>query len=147
MYEQLFSARPASFVKEVKMPAGRPPKGARLVEALEGSARAKRRLRVILETITGTRTVRAACEELAIGEAAFHKLRARTLQEAVEGLEPRPLGRPAAEQEETGEVAELEAEIKSLRRELEAARIREELAVALPQLSKSRKKGRRSFPK
>lgn len=126
------------------MPAGRPPKGPGLVEGLEGSGDAKRRLRLILETIAGTRSVSSACEELGIGEAAFHKLRNRTLQEAVEGLEPRPLGRPPTESEEDEHVMELEAKVETLSRELKAAQIREELAVTLPQLLKEGKKGGRT---
>jgi hypothetical protein len=99
---------------------------------------------LILETIAGTRSVRSACEELDICEAAFYKLRTRTLQEAVEGLEPRPLGRPQTASEEDEQVMEFEAKVERLNRELEATRIREELAVALPHLSRSGKKGRQA---
>jgi len=126
------------------MPAGRLPKGPRLVDGLEGSRAAKRRLRLILETIAGTRSVGSVCEELDICEAAFYKLRTRTLQEAVEGLEPRPMGRPLTHTEEDEHVMELEGKVETLSRELEAARIREELAVALPHLLKDEKKGGRS---
>ena len=46
------------------MSRGRPPEGPGLVEKQEGSEPAKERLRVILETITGSKTVREACGEL-----------------------------------------------------------------------------------
>lgn len=117
------------------MAGGRPPKGAKLVDGLEGSVGAKKRLRLILETLSTERSVGSACEELGIGQAAFFKLRTRTLQEAVEGLEPRPLGRPVIKNAESEEELEgLRSEVAVLRRELEAARVREELAIVLPRL-------------
>jgi transposase-like protein len=126
------------------MPAGRPPTGPDLVRGLAGSPQAKRRLRAILQTIAGERSVKKVCEDLGIGEAAFYKLRARTLQEAVEGLEPRPMGRPPGEHSEASEkLGALEGEVARLERELEAARVREEIALALPELARGRKKKRR----
>ena len=129
---------------------GRPPKGPKLARDLDGSKRAKRRLEAILETIAGTRTVREVAAELGICEAAFYKLRERTLQEAVEGLEPRPLGRrPHVETEADQRARELEEENEELRQELTTARVREEIAAILPGLHErratnkpARKKGR-----
>lgn len=119
---------------------GRPPKGPKLVETLRGSAHAKRRLRLILETINGTRSIASACEELGINEAAFHKIRTRTLQEAVEGLEPRPLGRPRHEPTvEEIENEKLTEEIQDLKLQLQASRLREEVAVAMPHVLKPTK--------
>ena len=126
------------------MPGGRPPRGPELVRGLTGSPEAKRRLRAILQTISGERSVKAVCEDLGIGEAAFYKLRARTLQESVEGLEPRPVGRPPSERSEDAQKVEaLQEELARLERELEAARVREEIALALPAVSQSRKKKKR----
>jgi len=65
-----------------------------LVERLDGSERAKTRLRVILETLSGQRTIPDACEELGIQETMFHRVRSEVLQTALDRLEPRPLGRP-----------------------------------------------------
>lgn len=115
------------------MGRGRRPGGANLVQGLEGSAGAKRRLRVLLETVAGQRNIPSACAELRIGEAAFYKLRARWLQETVESLEPRARGRPRKPEDPGAErIAELEGELEKVERELKAAQVREELAVALP---------------
>lgn len=115
------------------------------MDRLEGSRHAKRRTKVILQTLSGTRTIAEACAALGIGEAAFHKLRSRFLQEAVESLEPRPVGRkPAGGESDAGRVEELEGEMKKLRRELQAARIREEIALVMPHVSeRGRKKKKR----
>jgi hypothetical protein len=110
---------------------GRPVKGAELVNNLDGSQHAKQRAALILQTLTGAVTIPQACEQLGIGEAAFHKLRARTLQEMVEGLEPRQVGRPAAlVSPEQQQIEDLTAQIGQLQIQLQAARVREELALA-----------------
>jgi hypothetical protein len=122
------------------MRKGRPAKGPKLVETLDGSEDAKRKLRIILETVTGKRSVEEACEVLGIGPAAFHKLRARTLQDAVHSLEPRPVGRPRKEvPKEATEIEALKAEVWQLKFDLQAARIREEIAVTMPHLLKDNK--------
>jgi len=124
------------------MRRGRPPLGPRLVDGLTGSDLAKRRLRLILETVSGARSVDEACAELGISEAAFHKLRSRFLAESVDLLEPRPAGRPPAVPSETGpSPADLEAENRELRLDLQAARIREELAIAMPHVLKRGRPG------
>jgi hypothetical protein len=123
---------------------GRRPSGAKLVDRLEGSRHAKRRTKVILETLSQKMTIAEACAALGIGEAAFHKLRTRFLREAVESLEPRPLGRrPEQHEVNPEEVDALRREVEDLRRELEAARIREEVALAMPHLVKGQKKKRK----
>ena len=124
------------------MAKGRPIKGPVLVEGLEGSERAKRRLRLILETLNGAHTIAEACTELGIGEAAFHRLRARTLQDALVSLEPRMLGRPRqVPSEEQGHVVALQAELQQTKMELQAARTREEIALAMPHLLKDKSTG------
>ena len=42
---------------------GRPCKGPNLVDGLDGSAEARTRLRIVLETIAGQRTVAEACAD------------------------------------------------------------------------------------
>jgi hypothetical protein len=124
-----------------KRSMSRPPSGPELVEGIEGSPEAKERLKVILETIAGTKTIAEACERLGIGEAAFHKLRTRHLEEAVKGLEPRKPGRkPEKKREEDEGLLALEDKVASLERELKAARIREKIALAMPHLLKHGKK-------
>jgi hypothetical protein len=116
---------------------GRKPTGAQLVEHLEGSERAKIRLRTILETLSGQRTIPDACDELGIQESMFHRVRSEVLQTALSRLEPRPIGRPPHTLSPRDErVAKLEEENQDLRAELRAAEIRRELAETLPRLSR-----------
>jgi hypothetical protein len=117
------------------MARGRRPQGADLVDHLEGSALAKARLRAVLETFTGRQTIGQASQALGISTRRLHKLRRRLLQELLQRLEPRPAGRPprstAAPSVPT---AALEAEVHRLQLELQAARIRAEIALAIPQV-------------
>ncbi|HWY24786.1 MAG TPA: hypothetical protein VNX47_07695 [Nevskia sp.] len=100
---------------------------------LVGSQQARRRLQVILETLSGSTRVQHACAELGIGVARFHQLRLDALQGAVEQLELRPAGRPAAPPADP-RIAVLEARIEELKLELQAAQTREEIALVLPRL-------------
>ena len=105
------------------------------MERLEGSEHAKGRLKVILETLSGQRTIPEACELLGIQESMFHKMRTQVLQTALGRLEPRPLGRPPQlPSAEAQRIAELEDELSRQGTELRAARIRQELAEKLPRL-------------
>jgi transposase-like protein len=113
--------------------------GPDVVSHLEGSPRAKTRLKAILETIAGKKTVEEVCGELGISESMFFKLRDRTMTDALESLEPRPMGRPVERPQESGEEAKLREENGRLRMELEAARIREELAVLMPHVLKKKR--------
>ena len=122
------------------MVRGRKPSGSKLVDSMEGSESAKRRLKVILETLSGSMSIEEACEELGIGPAAFHKLRSRTMQEALDSLAPRPMGRPAKEKTpEQARIEELEGEIADLEMELEGSRLRERIALVMPHLLKKGK--------
>jgi len=131
------------------MARGRPPLGPGLVEHLQGSSRAKARLKALLDTLAGKCTIADACDELGIGEAAFHKMRQRVLQGALGGLEPAQLGRPpAGVSPADSPLAEIQQELRDLRLQLQAARVREEIAIAMPHLlkppeAKSQKKGGR----
>jgi len=113
---------------------GRLPAGPEYVEKLQGPADAKRRLEVILRTVAGACRVQEACEELGVSEARFHQLRQEALQAALDGLTPRPPGRPAAPPADA-RVAELERQNEALRLELLAAQTREEIALVLPRLA------------
>lgn len=121
----------------------RPPKGVDHVDKLDGSSEAKKRVKVILETIVGQKTVAAACEALGLSEARFHELRAQVLAAAVAGAEPGRSGRPAKAEPAPGtEVEKLKEELLQMRIELQASRIREEIAIAMPHLLKPEKKTR-----
>ncbi len=121
------------------MARGRRPQGPKLVEELDGSRAARQRLRGILETVSGAKTVPETCAELGISEAMFHKLRSRFLQEAVSLLEPRAPGRKRQEPEAAQErLVELERKVEKLGAELTAARIQTELALLMPQVLEAR---------
>ena len=118
---------------------GRKPTGAKLVEHLDGSERAKARLKAILQTLSGERSIPEACEELGIAESLFHRVRGEVLQTALSRLEPRPLGRPPSPPSPgDGRRAELQEENLRLQTELKAAEVRRELAEKLPRLAKPR---------
>jgi len=106
------------------------------VERLSGSERAKSRLATILKTITGELTIVEARTELGVSESRFHALRHEWLQEALELLEPRPIGRPprASPAVDGAQLAELLAEKEDLQRQLHVAEVRREIAAVLPQV-------------
>ncbi len=116
----------------------RPAKGARLVRSLEGEAKAKERLEVILQTVAGELTIREACEELGVSEARFHQLRQEALKGALASLEPKARGRPkrAEPTPEAELIATLEAEVDDLKTELLGSQLREELSTLLPRREK-----------
>jgi transposase-like protein len=123
---------------------GRKPIGTNLVERLDGSERAKARLKAILETLSGVRSIPEVCEDLGINESMFHRVRGEVLQTALERLEPRPLGRPPSTRSagappppEELRLAQMEEENLRLQVELKAAEVRRELADKLPRLAKS----------
>jgi hypothetical protein len=112
---------------------GRPPKGSGLVDGLEGSEHARERLRLVLDTMAGKLPLEEACRRLDISEARFHEMRSQCLQLAMEGLEPGVAGRPPQRvEEDAAALAALKEENQRLRIELQAAHIREELAIAMP---------------
>jgi hypothetical protein len=113
---------------------GRKPLSTAHVDRLCGSARAKDRLRIFLETLRGALTVPDACDLLQLSEAQFHHVRHTWLQEALELLEPRRVGRPP-KQEDAAELArhcqQLVAEVKELRVRAQGAETRAEIARIL----------------
>jgi len=126
---------------------------AALLQDLGGSAEARRRLALILDTLAGQRTVREAAALLGLRARRFHILRRQFLEESLEGLEPRPPGRPGRQVDAAaGQMAALEAEVRRLRVELQAAHIREEIAIAMPHLlrrdtGKKRPRAKRPRPR
>ena len=113
----------------------RPPEGPNLADRLEGPEDAKRRLKVILETISGTKSIADAAAEIGVGAARFHELRKEVLEAALLALEPKPAGRPRAESDQPDpRVAELEAQIGDMTIELKASHVREQIALTMPHL-------------
>lgn len=120
----------------------RPNKGLGHVDCLEGDPDSKWRLKLILATLSGEMLVDEACDDLDLGPTQFANLRRQTLQTALDGLKPRPGGRPRKQPEAL--VAELESlrlRNQQLERELAEMRARVELAI-LPFLGKGKRKGR-----
>lgn len=114
---------------------GRKPTGTKLLDKFTASPHAQSRMRVILETVSGQKTIPEASEELGIGEAMFHRIRAEALAAALEALEPKPMGRPrTATTAQSSAVAALEQENKDLKIALRAAALRAEIAGSMPHL-------------
>jgi hypothetical protein len=130
--------------------AGRKPVGPALAERVSASEQARQRLEVLLETITGEKTMDGACQALGIRKTRLFKLRTRMLEAAAASLEPGPTGRPPQTVDpQAARVVELETRVKELELELAAAQLRRELAQALPKRVEARspprkKKRRRS---
>jgi len=119
------------------MPAGRRTSGVALVDALEGSADAKRRLKLVLETLSGERTVVDACKELGLCEARFYRFRRDCLEQSLASLEPGPTGRPRKEATISAkELQSLKAENDALRQQVEALQVCEEIALSAPRVLK-----------
>jgi transposase-like protein len=116
------------------MSVGRPPKGPDHVERLAGADAEKQRLRIVLETLSGERSVESACAELGVGPSRFHELRREALQAALDGLSPGASGRPKRKgpEEDPKRLEALERENEELRIELQAAFVRTEIALAMP---------------
>jgi hypothetical protein len=120
---------------------GRHPSGPEFVDKLEGLPEAKLRVKVVLETLNGTRRIQEACEQLGIKEARFDQLRIELLQAAVNAAERQPAGRPARESSPAEEkIRQLGERIAELEADLQAALIRAELGVTLPNVGASAEK-------
>ena len=117
----------------------RPPEGVGHVDRLDGPEELKRRLRVLLETIVGGVSVAEACEQLGVSESRLHELRRQALVGALGALMPKPAGRPSTTETTTTREKDLEARIEELEVDLQAALVRTELALAMPELFRSKK--------
>jgi transposase-like protein len=131
------------------MAAGRRTSGVELVNALGGSSEAKRRLKLILKTLSGDTRVVDACKDLGVCEALFYRFRHDCLKQSLQSLEPKCMGRPRKDASVAAEeLQRLEAQNEALRRRVEALEVREEIALSAPGLlsrtaeKKTRLKGR-----
>lgn len=116
------------------MARGRKPAGSKVVESLVGSSESKRRLRVLIETIIGCRTVQEAARELDLSLARVYSLRVQALQAAMDRLEARSPGRPSQEaSKEEDQIKELKSQVDHLRFDLWAARRQNEIRNLLGQ--------------
>ena len=129
------------------MPAGRRTTGVALVDALDGSWDAKRRMKLVLETLSGETRVVDACKELGLCEARFYRFRHDCLEQSLQALEPRPTGRPRKDPAVAAEeLQRLKAENEALRRRVAALEVREEIALSAPGVL-SRAAGKKTRPK
>ena len=119
------------------MKAGRKVNIGELFESRGGSDLARRRALLLLKNLRGELTMAEVGRELGINEAMAYRYREQFLAGAIEGLEPRALGRPA-EEKEPERVEELEVKVRELEQELRLARLREELMREVPELGKKK---------
>lgn len=132
------------------MTMGRPRLGPRLVRKVEASGEARRRAEVILETLAGECTLAEACEQLDLSETQVLALRDRALEGFASALEQGQPGRPRKEEVDSDEellslkqrCREQAAELREIRLELRAAKVREEIALVMPHLARSAETGR-----
>jgi transposase-like protein len=126
----------------------RPPEKTGHVDPLDGSDADKTRLRVVLETVTGERSVKEACERLGVSEARFHVLRRQALQAALDRLASGAPGRPPKPDEPDGDrVRELEQGVSELKVDLQAALVRTEIALTMPHLLRETRGKKNTTPK
>jgi transposase-like protein len=117
---------------------GRRPAGPNYVDKLAASVIAKDRLKEVLETMVGEGRVQEACQRLGVCEQRFHQLRQEAIEGALAALEPGAPGRPAQTvSPEQERIRTLEEEVAALKVELQAAKVREEIALALPRVVKA----------
>lgn len=97
------------------MGRGRKTTGLDLIKKCPASNLAKARFEAYFSSLNGTKTIGQAAQELGITGAAFCKGRSQWLHQALEALEPKPLGRPAKEADPQEQViAGLEGKIRDL---------------------------------
>jgi hypothetical protein len=115
------------------MSGGRPNLGVDHVDRIDAPEEEKRRVKIVLQTMTEELSVSEACRRLSITTSRFHELRLEILQGAIEGARPGRPGRPRKEEsKDERKILRLEGRIKDLQEELEMSLLRTELAVALP---------------
>ena len=123
------------------MARGRPPDSSTLVTHLTGSAPARQRLDLMLQTLKGQVPIPQAAAQLGVGRSRFCLQRQEMLQTALEFLEPKPRGRPPLEiSPEQQEIQRLEQQVQALKIDLRAAQIREQLALLMPHVLTRNKK-------
>jgi hypothetical protein len=125
---------------------GRPTKGVDHVDGLQGDLETRWVLKVVLSTLTGEMLVEEAYEELGLGPTQFANLRKQALQAALDGLRPKPIGRPKRLTTCTeAEVDALRRRIAELEREAQLQRARLEVAL-LPLLDGGTTRSKRRGP-
>lgn len=118
---------------------GRRPLGIDLVERMVGPPQAKERLMAVLESLNGEGPIEELAQICGVGRTRFYELRERALCGALVALlENRPGPKARVRDVREQEIAELQAEVGELRMQLEAARVRTEIALTMPHLLQER---------
>ena len=108
--------------------AGRPSEGLGMIERLGGgTAESRRRLDVIVRSLSGDLTVEQACGELGLEKSRFHEIRRAFLLAAPTLLEPGVPG--PVPRSVNAEVEQLRRENEALRTRATMAELREELQI------------------
>lgn len=131
---------------------GRYPLGLEAIDNLDGSAQAKERLKVILQTLMGECRMGEACDKLELSEPRVQQLRQQVLEAALASMEPgQPGRRKQMPTEAEAQVAQLQAQLDALAVEQRAAEAREEIALILPRVAQEpeakKKTPRRNRPR
>lgn len=113
---------------------GRKPQGAELVDTLTGSAHAKARLKLFLQTLANEVSVGEACRQLGICESRFFEQRAAWLHDSIGLLEPRAAGRPRKSEPalSDAEVRAMQQRLQELETRAVVVEVQAELARSLP---------------
>jgi hypothetical protein len=104
----------------------RPPLGPALIDKLEGSADAKRRARLVVETLAGLVSVEDAAQQLDVSPQRFHVLRDDLLSSMIAQAEPKPVGRPPSTSSEDERLEQARQEGAAAER----AKVQSEWAIA-----------------
>ena len=104
----------------------RPPLGPALIDKLEGSTDAKRRARLVVETLAGLVSVEDAAQQLDVSPQRFHVLRDDLLSSMIAQAEPKPVGRPPSTPSEDERLEQARQEGAAAER----AKVQSEWAIA-----------------
>jgi len=114
------------------MRRGRPPAGVRVIEQLTAPAAVRRRVRIVLATLTGERSIADACTQLGVRRSRVYALRRQVLQGALDALQARLQGRPQVTRPDDAEVRSLRQRVHELELALRATQLRSEIALTMP---------------
>jgi len=114
------------------MRRGRPRAGVELIDHLAEPPAVRRRVKVVLGTLTGAVSPAEACAQLGIGRSRLYALRRQMLRGALDALRAHPRGRPRHVTVEDGAVRALRARVRELELALHATQLRSEIALTMP---------------
>lgn len=99
------------------------------------------RLKALMDVFAGKSTVSEACERMGVCESRYFQIKEEMMESCLKSLEPRASGRPRREPTPAElRIQELETEVKRLKLDLDAQRVRAEIALLMPEVFKGSKK-------